>query len=1442
MQAEVAVGVSDASTAGHVSNPDGAAPVAQTVWRVRTLAVCVALTALAFLQDPGLIVVDTKVDLTINPVRWLERALHVWNPSGAFGQLQNQSYGYLWPMGPFFVAGDWVGLPDWVVQRLWWALLLCVAFTGVARLADRMAIGTQTTRLVAGVVFALSPRILTELGTISVEAWPMAVAPWVLVPLIGLTHGTPVRHAVTRSALAMACAGGVNATAVVAVAPLALLWLITLRPLRLRITAIAAWCLAVAAATAWWVLPLLVLGRYSPPFLNYIETAAVTTQVTDLVTVMRGASHWQAYFGGAHGPIWPAGWRLATEPFLIVATLALASLGLAGLARRGMPHRRFLVTGLLVGIALVGLGHVATLDGAFADQQRSFLDGVGAPLRNVHKFDLVLRLPLVLGLAHLLCVFGRAASAAPHRLHPARVRAAAVTAATLAAIGGAATPALAGGVPAHGSFKEVPRYWYEASDWLDRHLDNDRVLVLPSARFPSYLWGSPAEEITQPLLAGGWVARNSIPLTPAATIRLLDAVEGALVGGDGSAGLAGLLARSGVRYVLVRSDLNYGRSDTTRPAIVRQALARSPGLFRVAEFGPRVGGTQLPGNYADYGLDVQVRALEVFEVGRRVDPVVVYDASDVTTVVGGPESLVDLAAAGQLSSAPTILAGDSPTGRPTGPVAITDGLRRRELAFGLLHDNASATMTAEEAFKLPTPAHDYLPPWADGQAAVVTYHGISNVTASSSWAQAQPLGGGRPAHHPFAAVDGDPTTSWRSAPGTLASTQWLEVLLDSPQAISEVRLNADLGADTVPTRVTVSTGTEDATVDVTDGTATAHFDAARLTRRVRVSIDGALPVRIGAGGAGITELEIPGVKAERTLVVPPPPKSTRPATVVMSAAPTVPSCFFVGDKPRCAGGVERESEDGQRIDRSVTLPAGGTYVPRVWVRPRPGDELNALLDREVAATAESNQPVPSVTASSTGFADPVARAGAIVDGDPATAWSPSISDAQPWLRLTWPEQRAVSGLRLALDEGVAAARPWRVNVVGDDGIRDGAIEPNGVVTFDRALLTDEITILFSATSPARSYDPYANRWDLLPVAVGEVVALPEPRRDAKADRDATSGRGADGQAPSVGESVRLDLDAQVTLPCGSGPTLEIGDIHLETEVIATLRDLHQLREVPARLCGSGDDPRLSLPAGSLRAISSASALATPTRLALIPDETRPAARSGEVRIDLWSATARRVHVEAGSASRILAVRENTNPGWEATIDGTALTRVVVDGWQQGWLLPAGVGGDIVLRFIPERQYRNGLLVGAGLLLAVLLLAVLPRHRRGTHAAPVAPKRRRRRQWIVPATVGGMALLAVGGVAAVVLGAMAVAAAVAWSSLPTPGAASTAEQRWLRRVAATAAWLLPGVLFGIAGWLSLTNADPRTAPGPHVVALAAATAMWVSVATPARRRGHLAPQR
>lgn len=1365
----------------------------------RHLAICVVLTALAFQQAPGLIVPDTKVDLNVNPAGWLLRSLHLWDPTGAFGQLQNQAYGYLWPMGPFFLVGSELGLQPWVIQRLWWALLFCVAYLGVVRLAGSLGIGSPTGRMIAGVAFALSPRILTQLGWSSVESWPSAVAPWVLIPLIGLARGAPLRRAVAGSALAVACAGGVNATAVFAVVPLALLWLATLAPIRRRISAIAAWCGAVALATAWWLVPLLILGRYSPPFLDYIETAQSTTSVTDAVTTLRGASYWVAYLASPVEQAIPGGARLANELPLILATLAVAALGVLGLSRRGMPHRRFLVTGLMLGAAMVGLGHVSDLPNLLAGPQQQFLDGIGAPLRNTHKFDVLLRLPLTLGLAHLVSLVVKAARTAPAARHKKAVaRAWITTGVTMAAVAAVASPAIIGGIATPGSAREVPPYWQDAADWLDANTGPGRVLVVPGARRPAYDWGSTTDEIAQPLLESSWAVRNSIPFTPPTTIRLLDAIEATLSSGAGSAGLADLLARSGVSHVLFRADLDHGRSDTTRPAVVRQALQRSPGLTRVTTFGPIRGGPEAVDDIPDQGLDVPGRALEVYQVNRRVEPVVAYDRKDVATVVGGPESLLDLAAAGLLSPAPTVLAGDADTDDLSGPVAMTDGLRRREVSFGRSQDNASHTRTADETLAPSAPAHDYLPDWAENWSTVAQFEGINSIRTSTARSQVSIPGGNRSEHQPYAAMDGDPTTSWQSAPYSRGDRQWIEVGLENPTNITTVELSFDLTADVVPTTVTVTAGYESRTVESFGDRMIFELEGIHATQRIRISIDDTFTLRpFGSGVVGISEISIPGVQTSRTLRLPDAPATEQPPAVVVSADPRTPACFMVDGKPRCSTNAIRGSEDGRTIDRTLTLPAAGTYDPQLWAQPMDGSALHAALDQAVT-DAQALGLAPEVSASSTGVPHPSRRPGAVLDGDPATSWSPAISDDAPILRLTWFKPQVISGLRFAVDPAVAATRLGSVRVIANDGIRGGLLRDDGVLMLDPPARTNEITIQFLDPPSATSIDPYGLRLpEPLPIAVGEITVLPG--------------------APTS----PADLDTPLTLGCGSGPTLTIGEETVTTALRGTVRDLLELREVPAELCGT--DTELPLGAAEHRLVAAASQFATPTRVALVPQQRTDVMTPSALDVTAWEATERRVQVAEHAVERVLAVRENTNRGWQATLAGEPLRPVVVDGWQQGWLLPAGAAGEVVLRFTPDGPYQVALLTGGALLLGVTLLALLPERRGSAPARPARRARRRATRSLPLLAVGAIALILLGGLVGGVLVAAGVLLALP-GSLRMP---RSAAPHWVRLVPRFVESWLPAALVLLAGWTYLEATQRHTAALPQLLMVLALGCLWLS---------------
>ncbi|CAM5744404.1 Alpha-(1-_3)-arabinofuranosyltransferase [Mycolicibacterium aubagnense] len=79
--------------------------------------------------------------------------------------------------------------------------------------------------------------------------------------------------------------------------------------------------------------------------------------------------------------------------------------------------------------------------------------------------------------------------------------------------------------------------------------------------------------------------------------------------------------------------------------------------------------------------------------------------------------------------------------------------------------------------------------------------------------------------------------------------------------------------------------------------------------------------------------------------------------------------------------------------------------------------------------------------------------------------------------------------------------------------------------------------------------------------------------------------------------------------------------------------------------------------------------------------------------------------------RVLVVPESVNPGWTAhTAGGAVLTPVTINGWQQGWVLPAGTAGLVTLTFALNTPYRIGLFGGLALLPLLALLALLPMRR------------------------------------------------------------------------------------------------------------------------------------
>ncbi len=685
--------------------------------------VWLALAAAMFAQPVGLLAADTKHDLTADSAGFLAAATHAWTDVFPLGQLQNQAYGYLFPQGLFFFLADAVPdwfLPAWVAQRLWWTIVAGVGFSGFYRLCQCVAARSSRPvtasasihafHIIAALLFALSPRTLTTLTAISSEAWPVMLAPWVLVPL--LRRDTITGRDIAAATVPIALMGAVNATATLAAcipAGLVILW-------RRQ-----GWLLipAAVAVSAWWIGPLLVLGKYSPPFTDFIESSYVTTRWLNLLEILRGTTHWTPFADTER----EAGYLLVSQPVFVLATVAIAACGLAGLAlsAQGAQGTRLRYHGLWLVMLLVGITILAAPYG-------QLLDDVLAPLRNLHKFDPLVRIPLLLGVAHLGTVLE-----VPRLKHPLTRRAAAGLGVAVIALLSVA-PVWSGRLLPTGAYREVPEYWRQAADFLNDNVDT-RTLLVPETSFARQEWGWTRDEPAQPLLDVPWAVRDAVPLLPPEAIRGLDGVLATL---DRS---VDPLLRLGIGAVLVRHDLD-SSAQREHADELADALDSVDGVVERQDFG----------EVSIFVLDAQ-RDMHIAH-----DPVTVAgggEALAVLDVIDGPapRRLVDHAGAGAASQG-------------SGAEIVTDTPLLVDHNFGTLQGAVSGPLASPDEATTKHPSVDYP---SVATPLPVRVRGDVQLQASSSAADATAFGGANPARSINAAVDGTDQAWWPAPgdPGTL---------------------------------------------------------------------------------------------------------------------------------------------------------------------------------------------------------------------------------------------------------------------------------------------------------------------------------------------------------------------------------------------------------------------------------------------------------------------------------------------------------------------------------------------------------------------------------------------------------------------------------------------------------------------------------------------------
>ncbi|SCE41140.1 Glycosyltransferase, GT2 family, partial [Streptomyces sp. Termitarium-T10T-6] len=105
----------------------------------------------------------------------------------------------------------------------------------------------------------------------------------------------------------------------------------------------------------------------------------------------------------------------------------------------------------------------------------------------------------------------------------------------------------------------------------------------------------------------------------------------------------------------------------------------------------------------------------------------------------------------------------------------------------------------------------------------------------------------------------------------------------------------------------------------------------------------------------------------------------------------------------------------------------------------------------------------------------------------------------------------------------------------------------------------------------------------------------------------------------------------------------------------------------------------------------------------------PASGEGE-RVAVGSAAVEaHSEIPSGEAGRVLRIADAADPGWTATLDGKPLTRKTVDGWAQGFELPAN-GGRLDLTHDAPITHTAWIWAQIGLLVVLVVMA-LPGRRR-----------------------------------------------------------------------------------------------------------------------------------
>lgn len=829
------------------------------VWPTVLLFAGLALIA-TLSNATGLFVGDNTFAFFWTPASVLSQYGSVWNAVQGLGHLRLD----FWPVtiGYLDILRR-LGFNPWIAERLWHATLLAAAGIGAVQVLRlfRPRIGLE--HLVAGLLYAFGPWSAAAFIPSNLFLY-FALAPWlVFAATNGLRGDRPWRWAGVFALLIFATGNTNYPSLVYALLPVVLMvaylgstercvswdrtwkWFGRVAPLVLLVSAAAITTTGLSTAAL----------RQN---LSATESPLAISSVSSWAESWRGLGFWLAYFRDTRGLVlpqlgvyfwfWPVALATFVAPIVAVMTVAWSRW------RPRLVFAAMMLLGLVLMVGAFPIAHPSPYGRALLQAYDSipFLSG----LRNSFKAGPL----LMLGVGALAGV-GLVAAVAWVRQRRRRLTVLPIAAA-FATIACISVPFFANHLYAPSNRAgTIPSYWYQAVGWLNRQPGDGRVLVLPSTQGAEYRWGSFADDLLG-LINRPVVTRQNIDgyEGSADSADLVDSLDDYINSGAYQAGsLAPIARRLGIRYVLIRNDLNWQALRRPRPADL-DAFRADPGLHLAHAFGAPGQNVVAPSDHTSAARSE-----------RRLPPVEIYQVDGSTgqaTVNSAPALLVSgNGAAWPLLARSGLLASAGPV-RYTARLSTSTMIRALSSSSTLVITDTNQRITdTAPTFDAPG-QHSYIlgpdetlpgtspPPSLFGRAGSqsVAYSPVTTRITASSYGSlfAIPQIWLRPSN----AFDGNPGTSWRSSGPSGSAGAWIRADLRTPTVVSSVELVDAPGSHPRVTRADVkfSDGSS-LPVDLTTATRADVAFAPRKTKWIEVHIDKTTSAH-NLGSPGFAEIRV----------------------------------------------------------------------------------------------------------------------------------------------------------------------------------------------------------------------------------------------------------------------------------------------------------------------------------------------------------------------------------------------------------------------------------------------------------------------------------------------------------------------------------------------------------------------------------------------------------